>query len=220
MPDNSLKESTQTTSAQSSETVDSNAPTPTTPTYEPLPETEVSSDEIVPKKEPGEGMVTTATSAQVKGKSSTKRVVVTILAILLLVAGVATGVYLVSQQQEIRTKAGDKNKNSETNPNTSNVSVQCQKINAYDGGWMLLSEEDLANLKAGDEVYFAISCTPSEGALDKARFSINDKLTPELSDKKPETGEFFYKYTIEQIDVESTITVYGWVHSSISNSWY
>lgn len=100
------------------------------------------------------------------------------------------------------------------------VSVQCQKIMAYDTKWELLTENDLANLKEGDKVRFAISCTASSGILDKAKFSINGEVTTEVTDKKPDTDEFYYKYTTKSIDIGSTIKVYGWVHNASINKWF
>lgn len=184
---------------------------------QPTPEDELAS----PLETTAEGqaqIITTTQDSAEKSKISTKRVVVTILTILLLVAGVATGVYLVSQQQEIRTKAGDEG-GAET-MDTSSVFVQCQKIKAYDSEWKLLSERDLTNLEKDEELRFTLLCTISEGLLDKAKFSINGDISPETINKKPGTDEFYYRYTVKPIDIGSTISIYGWVHDAILDRWF
>lgn len=76
------------------------------------------------------------------------------------------------------------------------IAAQCFEVKAYNPQWVQLSTSDLASLEAGDIVRFTVSGTTSSGTLDKAKFTINGVLRPEVTQKRPGTDEFFDEYTI------------------------
>ncbi|MFZ5932481.1 MAG: hypothetical protein ACOYT7_00105 [Patescibacteria group bacterium] len=76
--------------------------------------------------------------------------------------------------------------------------AQCLNVKAYDTSWNPLSPDDLAQLKAGDVVRFAVAGTTTGGSFDKARFKINGVQRPEVTQKKPGTEEFYDEYTIPE----------------------
>ena len=55
---------------------------------------------------------------------------------------------------------------------------------------------DLAVLAVGDTVRFAVGGTTTGGTFDKARFTINGTLRPEVTAQKPGSNEYFDEYTI------------------------
>lgn len=98
--------------------------------------------------------------------------------------------------------------------------AQCIEIRVYDTSWVLLTGADLVNLKAGDTVRFAVLGSTTAGIFDKAVFSINGQLTPEVTDKKPGTEEFYYEYTITEADLGTTFSVQAWVHHATLDRWF
>ncbi len=87
---------------------------------------------------------------------------------------------------------------------------QCQNIQAYDTNWTKIT--DLSTLKAGDKVRFTAAGSATAGSFDKARFTINGTLRPEVTQKKPTTGEYFDEYTIPA--GTTTFSVKAEVHHS------
>lgn len=112
------------------------------------------------------------------------------------------------------------NSTSAASPVPTGIFVQCQRVRAYDSGWNSLLENELENLKEGEEIIFSIYCTSSSGELTKAKFEINGELSSEVKDIRQETSEFYYKYLVKSTDIGSTMNVYGWVHNSTNNRWF
>ena len=81
-------------------------------------------------------------------------------------------------------------------PTPGTISALCSEVKAYDIDWNLLTASDLAGLKTGDKVRFAVSGTTSSGNFDKARFTINGSLRSEVTTKKPGSQEYYDEYTI------------------------
>lgn len=97
------------------------------------------------------------------------------------------------------------------------VTASCGSIKAYDTNWNLLSSSDLTNLKAGDVIRVAVAGTATSGVFDKARFTINGTLQPEVTQKKPSSQEFYDEYTIPAGTLNFTVTAQ--VHHS-SLGWF
>ncbi len=75
-------------------------------------------------------------------------------------------------------------------------SAQCNQVKAFDDEWNPLTIANLSARKAGDIVRFTVSGTASTGSFDKARFTINGEVLPEVTEKRDGTNEFFTEYTI------------------------
>lgn len=137
---------------------------------------------------------------------SIKRYVLAILALLIIVGGVAAGIILVQRNQEIREKACG---------STSYV-AECDRIRAYNTNWEPLTTDQLSSFKAGDVVRFTVSGTASQGSISKARFIINGAVQPDTTAKKPGSNEFFSDYTIPADTYEFKVqaqlyhSAYGW----------
>ena len=101
-------------------------------------------------------------------------------------------------------------------PTPPPIGAACLDVKAYDTNWNPLDSVDLSNLKAGDTIRYAVAGTTTQGAFDKARFTINGTLRPEVSSQKPGSDEFFDEYTIppgvESFTVSAQIhhTTLGW----------
>jgi hypothetical protein len=78
----------------------------------------------------------------------------------------------------------------------SGIAASCSIVTAYDEDWTRLSAADLAALSEGNIIRFAISGTSSSGSFERARFSVNGAPAVEVTDIRPETGDFYYEYTI------------------------
>lgn len=208
-------------------------------------------------------------------RRSGQKTIATILGVVLLVAGVAAGVYLVNQQTQVTTKAWDcrnyvfeisedgvvtvrngstRNEplqsatviiNGDTvatldvpaleagdaatlgnvpipeggftwqisgskdckndgkygpeespTPTIPQISGQCGAVVTYDSSWNQLNSSELSTLSSGDSVRFAVSGTATSGTFDKARFTINGTLRPEVTNKRPGSEEFYDEYQI------------------------
>lgn len=104
------------------------------------------------------------------------------------------------------------NESTTTTTTTSTASYQCQRIKAYDSEWTLLDNDGLSKLKAGDVVRFGIIFVV-DGTADKARFTINGTLRPEVTAVKPgTTTEFYDEYTIPEGVTSFNVT--GQIHST------
>ena len=110
--------------------------------------------------------------------------------------------------------------NTPTPTSTPFPTARCIEIKIYDTSWNQLTPTQLVNLKAGDTVRFAVLGSTTAGIFDKAIFSINSKLTPEVTDKRPGTEEYYYEYTITQADLGTTFTVQAWVHHAGLDQWF
>ena len=76
---------------------------------------------------------------------------------------------------------------------------------------------DLAVLAVGDIVRFAVGGSTTAGSFDKARFTINGTLRPEVTTQKPGSNDFFDEYTIP-VGVTSFIVKAQIHHSSLG--WF
>ena len=97
------------------------------------------------------------------------------------------------------------------------ISAQCGEVKAYNTSWILLSANDLKGLQTGNHVRFAVSGTTNGGSFDKARFTINNSLKPEVTTKKPGTNEFYYEYIVPQ--GTTSFSVKGELHHT-SLGWF
>lgn len=92
-----------------------------------------------------------------------------------------------------------------TPPPTPGSNAACYAVKAYDTSWNLLTNAQLSALSARDIVRFTVSGTPAN-QIDKARFTINGVLEPEVITKKPGTDEYYTEYTIPPVVVSFTVT--------------
>jgi len=85
----------------------------------------------------------------------------------------------------------------------------CEQVKIYDTSWNLLTAAQLKNLKTGDIIRVAASGTPAE-KFDKARFIINGTTRAEVTQKKPNTNEYYDEYTI--LDGVTTFSISAQIH--------
>ncbi|KKQ26094.1 MAG: hypothetical protein US62_C0019G0021 [Candidatus Woesebacteria bacterium GW2011_GWA1_37_8] len=152
-------------------------------------------------------VTTVVTSPHAPQKYGGRKVLATIFGVLLIVGGVAAGVLLVQRQQNISERA-------QTNVQ---YDAQCSEVIVYDQDWNRLSLADLNGITSGSVVRFAVVGASSSGNFDKARFTINGTKTPEVTDKKPGTEEFYYQYILPEgvrsytVKAEIHHTIWGWI---------
>jgi hypothetical protein len=96
--------------------------------------------------------------------------------------------------------------------------AQCSATKAYDTSFNLLTSTQLAALQPGDHVRFAVTGTTSSGTFDKARFTINGVLRPDVITKVPATGEFYDEYVIPTGVTAFNVT--SQIHHAGLNAWY
>jgi hypothetical protein len=95
--------------------------------------------------------------------------------------------------------------------NPTPPSGQCLNVLAYDTNWTQIT--DLSTLKVGDIVRLVAKGSATEGTFDKARFTINNTLRPERTQKRPgTTDEFYDEYTIPT--GATTLTIKAELHHS------
>lgn len=97
------------------------------------------------------------------------------------------------------------------------ISAQCLEIKAFDSEWNQLSSGDLTALNPGVVIRFTVAGSTSSGNLDRARFTINGTLRPEVTAKRPGTDEFFDEFTIPE--GVASFTVNAQLHHS-SLGWF
>jgi hypothetical protein len=97
------------------------------------------------------------------------------------------------------------------------VSAQCMNVLAYDTEWNTLSLSDLAKLKTGDTVRFAVAGTATSGTFNMARFTINGTLRSPVVTQKPGSSEFYDEYIIPANTTSFTINAQ--IHHS-SLGWF
>lgn len=94
----------------------------------------------------------------------------------------------------------------------SQLSAQCLNVKVWKGTQLLTSEQIRA-LKAGEKIGFSVSGTATSGTFDKARFTVNGVLRPEVTTVWPGTTEFYDPdYTIPAGTLN--FTVKGELHHS------
>jgi len=102
-------------------------------------------------------------------------------------------------------------------PTPPPIGAACHDVVAYNSDWQELSMSDLAVLAVGDIVRFAVGGSTTAGSFDKARFTINGTLRPEVTTQKPGSNDFFDEYTIP-VGVTSFIVKAQIHHSSLG--WF
>lgn len=99
------------------------------------------------------------------------------------------------------------------------ATASCSSVTAYDTNWNALSISQLSSLSVGSVVRFAVSGTATSGNFDKARFTVNGALGPEVTTQNPkQAGQFYYDYTIPT--GVTSFTVAGEVHHQQLNNWF
>jgi hypothetical protein len=98
------------------------------------------------------------------------------------------------------------------------VAGRCMTTLVYDTNWALLGTEDLKKLKAGDVIRVTVSGASNNGNFDKARFTINGSLHPEVASKKPGSNEYYEEYTIPT--GAKSFSVKSQVHHEQLNQWF
>jgi len=161
-------------------------------------------------------------------RPKTRRSLLRILGISIMVVGIITGAILVQKNQQFRELACDIFPGIYPSPTptltpeiptptptptaipseaptltptstpTTEISATCNGLFVYDTSWNLITAEELPTLKSGDIIRFATSATVNIGYIDKARFIINGVTYPETTLKKPGTEEYYYDYTIPE----------------------
>jgi hypothetical protein len=76
------------------------------------------------------------------------------------------------------------------------VDCSCLTIKAFDDEWNIIT--NLSSLVAGDIVRFTVAGKTNSGKIEKARFTINGTLRPEVTAKRSSTSEFYDEYTIPE----------------------
>lgn len=95
---------------------------------------------------------------------------------------------------------------------TTSTTYQCQSVKVYDTNWTLLDSTALSNLKAGDVIRLGVVFV-ADGTIDKARFTVNGTLRPEVTTLKPgATNEIYDEYTIPEGTTSFSIT--GQIHNT------
>ncbi len=123
------------------------------------------------------------------GGPSSKNVLTSIVGVVLLVGAVSVGVYLSGNQQLFKQEASE----------SQNTGLECSDVIAYDTNWNLLSHNDLTKVKTGDKTRFSvhgINSVPATGTFEAAKFVINGVSSPEITDKRPGTEQFYYEYIV------------------------
>lgn len=186
--------------AQSSATLSSNTNQTSTPPLSQIPSPK-------PAFNPPGDAVSVITSPHTPQKYGGRKIIATIFGILFVVGGTISGALLVQRQQNMSEKAWA----------TKQYDATCSEIRAYDLNWNALDSTSLVNLTPGTIVRFTISGTTTSGNFDKARFTINGSQTPEVTQTRPNTHDFFYEYIIPEVTTDFTIqgqihhTIWGWI---------
>ncbi len=103
-------------------------------------------------------------------------------------------------------------------PTPPTGTTQCLNIKAYDTDWNQIV--DLNSLAQGDTVRFAAAGSAASGNFDRARFTINGVLRPEVTGSVPSTTppEFYDEYVIPA--GVTSFTVGAEIHHQQTDSWY
>jgi len=109
------------------------------------------------------------------------------------------------EQLEVPEKCGvcDDSTCDQPSPSTTPSEASCHTLRAYNTSWQQLSSSDLASLRPGNQVYFAV--LGSGSGIDKARFRINGGNWQETTNKKIGTEEFYISYTIPKGVINFTV---------------
>ena len=89
---------------------------------------------------------------------------------------------------------------------------QCTSVRIYDTDWNELTSADLANLQAGTTIRVTVMGTATNGAITQARFTFNGTLRSPVTQKKPNTEEFYDEITIPA--GTTNVTVKGEIYNA------
>jgi hypothetical protein len=99
---------------------------------------------------------------------------------------------------------------------TATPVAMCKAVTMYTPAWSLITPAIFTNLPVGGQVYFCVNGTSTGGVFDKARFTVNGVLRPEVTLRRPGTTDFCDLYTIPanvysfSIQGEIHNTLLGW----------
>jgi len=102
-------------------------------------------------------------------------------------------------------------------PSATPIVAQCVSTNIYTPAWSPVTIADFYNLPAGAQVYFCTQGTTNGLTFDKARFTINGVLRPEVTLQRPNGTDFCDLYTIPANTYSFTVqgeihhTTLGWL---------
>lgn len=96
------------------------------------------------------------------------------------------------------------------NPETDTPSGQCLVVRIYDTNWNELTTAQKALLKPGDTIRVTVAGSGTSGTIDQARFTFNGTLRTAVTQKKPNSQEFYDEVTIPAS--ATTVTVKGELH--------
>ncbi len=97
--------------------------------------------------------------------------------------------------------------------------AQCLNIKAYDTSWVQLTAQQLSALSTGSVVRFASKGSATSGNFDRARFTVNGVLRPEVTTANPsDPQEFYDQYTIPA--GITSFSIGAEIHSTALNDWY
>lgn len=102
-------------------------------------------------------------------------------------------------------------------PSATPIVAQCVSTNIYTPAWTPVTIADFYNLPAGAQVYFCTQGTTNGLTFDKARFTINGVLRPEVTLQRPGGTDFCDLYTIPANTYSFTVqgeihhTTLGWL---------
>lgn len=95
-------------------------------------------------------------------------------------------------------------------PTPTPIVAQCVSTNIYTPTWSPITIADFYNLPAGGQVYFCTLGSTNGLTFDKARFTINGVLRPEVTLQRPGGTDFCDLYTIPANTY--SFTVQGEIH--------
>lgn len=97
---------------------------------------------------------------------------------------------------------------------TSTLIAQCQNILAYNNNWVLMTNTQLTQTRAGQQLYYCTTGYSTSGSFDMARFRINGTLMANTTLRRPgTTADFCQSYTVP--NNVYNFTVVGEMHHSI-----
>ena len=75
--------------------------------------------------------------------------------------------------------------------------AQCRSVLAYSSNFTLLTNAQLTQTRAGDQLYYCVSGYTNLGSFDRARFTINGTLNPDTTLLRPgSTTDFCQSYRV------------------------
>lgn len=102
--------------------------------------------------------------------------------------------------------------------NPTPVAPQCTGVTIYDTNWNLLTAAQLSALRPNDRIRLVVAGSASSGVFDRARFTVNGTLRPEVTTTMPNNGNFYDEYIIPA--GTTTFNVSAQIHHAGQNNWY